>query len=297
MIIGFAGLGAMGKRICTNVIKGGHEVTVFDVYKPATEVFASEGIKVAATVGEIAIDADVVFMSLPNSAIVEDVVLGTDGILQYAKEGAVITDLSSITPSSIRKVHAAAKKKGVDVIDAPVSGGVAGAEKGTLTLMVGGDKAVIEKVLPVLELIGSKIHQVGDIGAGNTMKLVNNLLLGANMVAVAEALTLGAKCGLDPATMFEIISASSGNSYALMAKYPNFISKGNFEPGFMVDLQYKDLQLAIDTAHDLQQPLLVGTQAQQFYEMARAKGLGTKDISAVIQLYEEWAGVKVRERE
>jgi 2-hydroxymethylglutarate dehydrogenase len=161
--------------------------------------------------------------------------------------------------------------------------------------MVGGDEETFNKALPVLSCIGTKVSHVGDIGAGDTMKLVNNLLLGINMVAVSEALALGVKAGLKPEVMYDIISQSSGSSYALTAKYKNFIAKGNFTPGFSTDLQYKDLQLAVDTAKDLKMPLLVGNVAQQMYEVARAKGLGTEDISAVIKVYEELGNIEVRE--
>ena len=202
--------------------------------------------------------------------------------------------MSSITPKAIRDIYDVTSHKGVEILDAPVSGGSAGAEAGTLTLMVGGKKEVLEQVRPILQTISKTIYHVGDVGAGDTVKLVNNLLLGANMVATAEAMALGVKAGLDSDVLFEVITSSSGNSYALKAKYPNFISKGNFEPGFMVDLQYKDLQLAVDTAKDLGLPLIMGNMAQQMYEIAKAEGLGQKDISSVINLYEKWSNITVR---
>ena len=204
-------------------------------------------------------------------------------------------DLSSITPQSIQKIAGIVKTKGVQIIDAPVSGGTAGAEMGTLSIMVGGEKEDFERALPVLQSIGNKIDHVGGVGAGDTVKLVNNLLLGVNMVAVSEALCLGVKAGINPDVLYQIISNSSGNSYALTAKYKKFIAKGNFEPGFMIDLQYKDLQLAIDTAKGLKVPLVMGNMAQQAYEIARASGLGSEDISAVIKLGESLCDIKVRE--
>lgn len=295
MKIGFIGLGVMGKRMATNVLKGKYELAVFDLNKDAVKDLQQLGAKACETPCEVAQNSDVVLTSLPNSAIVENVVLGENGILEGAKEGTVIVDLSSITPKTIQNIAKKASEKGVEVLDAPVSGGAAGAEKGTLTIMVGGKKEVFEKVLPVLNCIGTKVNHVGDVGAGDTVKLVNNLLLGVNMVAVAEALTLGVKAGLKPEILYDIISQSSGSSYALTAKYNNFIAKGNFEPGFMIDLQYKDLQLAVDTSKDLKMPLIIGNLAQQLFEMARAKGLGSEDISAVIKLYEEWTSIKVRE--
>lgn len=297
MRIGFIGLGVMGKRMAMNVLKGGYELTVSDLNKDAVKELVDAGAKEANTPAEVAEGKDVIFTSLPNSAIVEAVILGKNGVLEGAKEGAIVVDLSSITPKSIQNIARKASEKGVEVMDAPVSGGASGAEKGTLTIMVGGKTETFEKVLPVLNCVGKKVNHVGDVGAGDTVKLVNNLLLGANMVAVSEALALGVKAGLKPEVLYDIISQSSGGSYALTAKYSNFIAKGNFEPGFMIDLQYKDLQLAVDTAKDMKMPLVMGNLAQQMYEIARAKGLGTEDISAVLKLYEEWGNIEVREEQ
>lgn len=294
MRVGFIGLGVMGKRMAKRIYDAGYSLKVFDVMKDPVEEFKKLGAEAGSSPGEVALDTDVIFMSLPNSQIVTSVVLGEDGILSKAKSGTIIVDLSSITPKAIRDIYKKTCSKGVEVLDAPVSGGSAGAEAGTLILMVGGKKEVLDQVRPILQNISKTIYHVGDVGAGDTVKLVNNLLLGANMVATAEALTLGVKAGLNPDVLFEVITSSSGNSYALKAKYPKFISQGSFEPGFMVDLQYKDLQLAVDTAKDLGLPLVMGNVAQQMYEVARAEGLGQKDISSVINLYEKWSGILVR---
>jgi len=294
MRVGFIGLGVMGKRMAKRIYDAGYSLKVFDVMKDPVEEFKKLGAEVGSSPGEVALDTDVIFMSLPNSQIVTSVVLGEDGILSKAKSGTIIVDLSSITPKTIRDIYKKTCSKSVEVLDAPVSGGSAGAVAGTLTLMVGGKKEVLDQVRPILQNISKTIYHVGDVGAGDTVKLVNNLLLGANMVATAEALTLGVKAGLNPDVLFEVITSSSGNSYALKAKYPEFISQGSFEPGFMVDLQYKDLQLAVDTAKDLGLPLVMGNAAQQMYEVARAEGLGQKDISSVINLYEKWSGILVR---
>lgn len=295
MELGFIGLGAMGSKMLANVIKAGHSVTVFDIGQAAVDAAVALGAKKAANAAETARGKEIVLLSLPNSAIVESTVLGPGGILEGAEQGLLIVDLSSITPQSIQKIAGIAKAKGVSIIDAPVSGGTAGAQMGTLSIMVGGEQADFERALPVLQSIGSKIDHVGAIGAGDTVKLVNNLLLGVNMVAVAEALCLGVKAGIKPGVLYQIISNSSGNSYALTAKYKKFIAAGNFEPGFMIDLQYKDLQLAVDTAKGLKVPLVLGNIAQQAYEIARASGLGAEDISAVIKLGEALCDIRVRE--
>lgn len=297
MKIGFIGLGVMGKSMALNILKAGYELTVFDVVKENVEELVSKGAKSGVTPADVATQSDVIMTSLPNASIVEQVFLGENGILEGAKEGTVYVDLSSITPKSIRHINEIAAKKSVFVVDAPVSGGAEGAEKGTLTIMAGGEKTILDKVLPVLNCIGKEITHVGNVGAGDTVKAVNNLLLGANMVAVAEALVLGKKAGLDPDIMFDIISKSSGSSYALTAKYKKYIAKGNFNPGFMVNLMHKDLQLAIDTAKDLNYPLLCGNISQQMFEIAKAEGMGSEDISSVIKIFEKWADVEVRDEE
>lgn len=292
--VAFAGLGAMGKPIAKNLLQAGYSVTVFDICQEVVQELISQGAQGAASPKEAASGKDIIFMSLPNAAIVEDVLLQEAGLLAGSHQGQIIIDLSSVTPGHTQKVAKLAGAKGVHYLDAPVSGGVAGASAGTLTIMVGGEAAVLEDCRELLQVIGKKIYHVGPVGAGDTMKLVNNLLLGINMVAVTEALALGVKAGLDPNTMLEVISVSSGRSYALEAKVPGFILQGSFEPGFAIDLQHKDLAMAIQTAAELGMPLKVGNIAQVVYEEAQAKGLGRKDISAVITLLEELVGISVR---
>ncbi|UZW14568.1 NAD(P)-dependent oxidoreductase [Clostridium pasteurianum] len=288
MRIGFIGLGVMGKNMANNILKKGYELKVYDLSENVVKEFKEKGALVGESPAEVAKGADIVMTSLPNSEIVKSVILGEKGILESASAGTVIIDLSSITPKTIQHIAKEAEKKGVEVIDAPVSGGSTGAEKGTLTIMAGGKEEVFNDVKKVLKSIGEKIYYVGSVGAGDTVKLVNNLLLGANMAAVSEALTLGMKAGLDTDILFEIISESSGNSYALTSKYERFIKEKNFKPGFMIDLQYKDLQLAVDTAKDLKMPLIIGNLTQQMYQMARSEGMGKEDISAMMKLYEKW---------
>jgi 3-hydroxyisobutyrate dehydrogenase len=292
--VGFIGLGVMGKSMAINILNSGHKLKVYDVIEESMIELEEKGAEIGDSPADTCEGCDVIMTSLPNSKIVEEVILGKSGVLEGAEKGSIIVDLSSITPKVIQNIYEKCADKGIEVIDAPVSGGAKGAEEGTLTIMVGGKAEVLEKVKPILECIGKKINYVGQIGAGDTVKLINNLLLGVNMVACAEALALGTKAGIKPDVLYEIISQSSGSSYALKAKYENFISQGNFEPGFMIDLQYKDLELAISTAKDLNAPMFMGNIAQQMFETARAEGLGKKDISAVIKLYEKWLNISVR---
>lgn len=292
MKVGFIGLGRMGSNMCANVIKHGHEVYAYDVFAPAIEKMVEKGAKAATSYQDLAGKVDAIMMSLPNAPIVAGAV---QQLLEGAKPGLLIIDLSSITPNTIQKLAEDGAKQGVTVIDAPVSGGMAGAEAGTLSIMVGASDEDFEKARPLLECVGSpeKIQHVGGVGAGDATKMVNNLLLGVNMAAVGEALALGVKCGVKADTLYDVISKSSGCSYALTAKYGSFISKRNFEPGFMIDLQHKDLGMAVDTAKAMHVPLMMGNVAQQLYDVARAKGMGKEDISAILKLSEELYGVEV----
>lgn len=292
--VGFIGLGAMGKPMAANLLSAGFPLTVYDMVPAAVAELAAKGAATAATPRDLAAGSEVIITMLPNAQIVEAVVAGADGLLSGSTAGQVIVDMSSVTPGHTRKVAALAAARGVEYVDAPVSGGVAGATAGSLTIMAGGEATALQKVMPVLEALGKKIYHVGPVGSGDAVKLVNNLLLGVNMAAVAEAMTLGVKAGLDPKVLYEVIAASSGRSYALEAKVPGFVFKGNFEPGFAVDLQYKDLEMATQTGKELGVPLLLANVAEQVFETARAKGLGRKDISAVVTLSEELAGVQVR---
>lgn len=294
MRIGFIGLGAMGKPMAINLVKAGYSVAVFDVSTAAVAELATLGAETCASPMELGERSEVVITMLPNAKIVEAVLTGKEGVLSAVGSLKVIIDMSSVGPDSSRAMSKIAKEQGVSYVDAPVSGGVAGAQAGTLTIMVGGDAETVAKIQPVLEIMGQKVYHVGDVGSGDAVKLVNNLLLGVNMAAVAEALVLGAKSGLKPEVMVEIIKGSSGRSYALEAKAPNFILKDNFAAGFAIDLQYKDLELAVETAKAAGVPIPLTTMAQQVFEMARAKGLGRQDISAVIKVWEELVGIQVR---
>lgn len=292
--IAFIGLGAMGRPMAANIAKAGCRLTVFDLQPAAVADLVSMGATAAESPARAVAGCDFVLMSLPNAAIVADVVAGRDGVLAGSHSGQIVIDLSSVTPEHSRKMARLAEDRGVAYLDAPVSGGVGGAAAGTLTVMVGGAPEAFAASEAVLRMIGRTIRHVGPVGTGDALKLVNNLLLGINMVAVSEALVLGAKAGLDPQTMLEVIGESSGRSYALEAKAGAFILKGRFDPGFAIDLQYKDLEMATQTGKDLGVPLVLTNVAQQVFETARASGLGRNDISAIITSLEALARVQVR---
>lgn len=295
MKIGFIGLGAMGKHMAQNLLKAGYVVFVYDVAEAAVKEVSNVGAKGCTSPKELAQSADVIITSLPNAKIVQAVLTEDYGVLAGSHPGQIIVDMSSVSPESSRQMAKLAAEKDVRYVDAPVSGGVLGAQKGTLTIMVGGDTDTVKILEPVFKVLGEKIYHVGSIGSGDAIKLVNNLLLGCNMAAVAEALVLGVKAGLSPQKMYEIIKNSSGRSYAFDVKTSGFILPRSFAPGFAVDLQYKDLELALETAKSMGVPLPVTAVSQQVFEMARAKGLNKEDVSAIIKVWEDLTGVQVKE--
>jgi len=292
--VGFIGLGAMGKPMALNLLKAGHLLVVNDVNAKAVEELILAGAKKAESPKLLAEQVEVVITMLPNGGIVEQVLLGEQGVLAGAGDGFGIIDMSSVAPGFTQKMARLAAQTGVCYLDAPVSGGVKGAAEGTLTIMVGGDEQALARYQGLFQILGKKIHHIGAVGAGDAVKIVNNLMLAINMAGAAEAFALGTKMGLDPQVIFDIVSASSGNSYALSAKMPNFVFKGNFTPGFTVDLQYKDLELAVQTAKDVQVPMLLTNVVQQLYEQVRAAGLGKEDISAIIKPLETLCDIQVR---
>jgi len=294
MKVGFIGLGAMGKPMAKRLLDASFELFVYDRSGEQAAELGPDGAISCVSPAEVAEKACVTLLSLPNSTIVSQVVAGENGVLSTASAGDIIVDLSSVNPGCSRNLATAAGKKGVGYIDAPVSGGVAGAAAGSLTIMVGGKEDNLEKAGPILNVLGKNVVHVGDVGAGDAIKIVNNMILGSNMAILAEALVLGKKLGLSGTVMSEIIGQGSGKSYVLDAKLEKFILSGNFEPGFAVDLQHKDLGLALDAAKDAGVPVPMGAFATQLFEMARAKGLGSKDMSAVIQIWEDLVGVEVR---
>ena len=294
MRIGFIGIGSMGKPMSINLLRAGYELTVYDIRKEAMKALIRSGAKAATSPKEVAQASDIVLTSLPTPEALEDVVLGADGVLEGARKGGILIDTSTVSPSTIKKIWTEAKERGLMVLEAPVSGGVIGAEAGTLTVIVGGDRPVFERCHEILKVLGKNIYHVGDIGSGNTVKLVNNLISLVNVVVLSEGMVLGVKAGIEPETLHNVIKVSSGRSYALEVKLPRHISKGEFKQGFALELACKDLGLALDLGREIGVPLFVTSVARQIYELARARGMSRLDHTAVITLLEEAAQVEVR---
>jgi 3-hydroxyisobutyrate dehydrogenase-like beta-hydroxyacid dehydrogenase len=293
MKIGFIGIGQMGRHMSRRLVEAGHAVTVYDVNRAAAGEVLARGAKWAGSPKEVAAASDIVVSSLPTPQNVSDMVFGADGLSKGWKKGDIYIDMSTNSPTTVREIAAAGAKAGVAVLDAPVSGGTAGAASGNLTIMVGGDSAALEKARPVLEILGPKIIRTGDIGCGNVAKLVNNLISLACTSISSEGFVLGVKAGIDPTVMLDILSASTGDNWPAR-QYPNTTFKGNFEPGFRLSLAYKDINLALALGEEYDVPLSVGKKVREALEAAMNAGYADKGVDAVILPIEEATGVTVR---
>jgi 3-hydroxyisobutyrate dehydrogenase len=288
--VGFIGLGNMGLPMVANLLKAGYRVHAYDVLPEPVQVAVDQGATSAASAAEATSRSDVVVSMVPNSPEVEDAYLGAGGILEGARPGQIAIDMSTIDPATTRKVGARLEAAGVRMLDAPVSGGVPGAVAGTLTIMVGGDPAVVAQARPILGAMGKNVVHVGPLGSGEVAKICNNLLAGVSMLAAAEAFTIGIRAGVDPKILHDVIRTSSGNCWALEHNcpvpglVPKSASNRGFAAGFMTDLMAKDLSLARAAARDLGVPCFTGALAHDVYMLASRHGLGRKDFSSVIQL-------------
>jgi len=293
MKIGFIGLGRMGNHMARHIAEGGHEVAAFDVRPEVVQEMAkTPNVRAATSVADAARDAEIVFTSLPGPKEVEEVVTGEGGLFSAMKQGSVYVDLSSNSPSLMRRLEGELKGQGVDMLDAPVSGGVTGAEAGTLSVMIGGDKAVFERVKPVLLNIGpdEKLFHCGDIGSGDIVKLCNNISGISGAIMMAEVLTLGMKAGVDLKTLADVIGVSTGTTRWLTANFPRGVFKRNFAPAFAASLSAKDTRLAIELAHELGVPMDMGEVAHSEMQQVMEKGWGDLNFDVVVRIQEERTG-------
>ena len=287
MRIGFIGTGTMGQPMLANLVKKEFNVVAFDIVPAALDTAVRLGAARAGSVGEAAANCDLVITMLPSSSNVEAVYLGSEGIVGTAARGRLCVDMSTIDPGTSQRVAARLKERGLRFLDAPVSGGVAGATAGTLAIMVGGDAGDLEEARPVLAAMGANIIHVGAVGAGEVAKLCNNLISGTVAVAVSEAFRIGEAFGVDPQILTSVIAKSSGATWVMEHMHPvpgiveNAASNRQYAPGFMTDLMAKDLALAVNAAREKRVPVVVAPAAQQLYRMASSHGLGREDFSAV----------------
>lgn len=293
--VGFIGLGLMGKPMARNVLKAGFPLVVNNRSQGAVRELVGEGATAAESPAALAEQVDVVLSCLPGPADVEKVYLAENGVLAGARSGSILVDMSTIDPGTHKKIAEQAAAKNLGYLDAPVSGGTTGARDGTLTIMVGGSAETLEKVMPVLKAMGPRVYHIGDTGSGAVVKLVNNMMSAINMLGVIEGMVMGTKFGIDPAMILEVVSNSSASSRTLTSSVPNIL-KGDFEPGFMIDLMHKDVSLAVDLGKQLGVRTLAGALTQQVLQEARAAGFGRAGTNAEIIPLERNAGVEVRSK-
>ena len=285
MHVGFVGTGNMGFPMAANILKAGHQMTVWDVRPEATVELERVGAKRAANLTALAEAVRITLMSLPNDDVVESVVAGDGGLLAGAHEGDVIFDLSTVSPGSTKRLAERASKRGVRLIDAPVSGSVSGAAAGTLAVMVGAPEEVAGPYAPVLRAIGTSVFYLGEIGRGNTLKLLNNLVALTNQAVLCEAMALADRLGVPRQMVGDVVGKSSGASFILERKLAAVV-KHDYQPGFFVDLAYKDLGLALELAKEAGARTDLVKQAGQLYGEASKAGLGKLDSSGLLAMLE-----------
>lgn len=291
MKIGMIGLGIMGKPMAKNLLKAGYDLTVSDLSPSSVEELVACGAK-SADNAEIGQNCDLVLTMVPNSPQVKAVMLGEDGVASHMKPGSVFIDMSSINPVASKEIAAALAEKGIEMLDAPVSGGEPKAIDGTLSFMVGGKQEIFDKYKPILEAMGTSVVRCGDVGAGNTTKLANQIIVACNIQAVAEALVLAQKAGVDPQLVFEAIRGGLAGSTVMNSKAPMMIA-GIDKPGFKVDLHIKDLNNALDCAHTVGAPVPMTAAVQEILQWLHSHDGGQKDHSAIAQYYEELTDIKI----
>lgn len=292
MIIGFIGLGIMGKPMAKNLLKAGYSLCVYDIVASNIDVLEKCGARPCKCIRDVADTSDIIITMLPNSPQVEEVVLGDNGILSGNVEGKILVDMSSINPTSSKKLYKRCIDKKMSMIDAPVSGGEPKAIDGTLSIMCGGMHDVFEQIKPILMAMGKDVTYCGDIGAGNTTKLANQIIVAGNIALVAEAFTFAKKAGVEPEVVFNAIKGGLAGSTVMNAKVPMMI-KDDFKPGFRIDLHIKDLDNAIQTAHTVGAPVPLTSILMEFLENLHFDGKGNLDHSALACYYEKLSGVSI----
>ncbi|MHC4681112.1 MAG: 2-hydroxy-3-oxopropionate reductase [Planctomycetota bacterium] len=292
--IGFVGLGIMGKPMAMNLLKAGYSLTVYDIVPEKIKELVTAGAKAGASSKDVAQQSEIVITMLPNSPEVKEAVLGPGGVLEGAKPGTILIDMSSIAPLASKEIAEHAGQKGVAMLDAPVSGGEPKAVEGTLAIMVGGPQETFDQVKDILGLMGASVTRVGEIGSGNMTKLANQIIVALNIAAMSEAMVLASKAGVDPEKVFQAIRGGLAGSTVLDAKMP-LVLKGNFKPGFRIELHIKDLANALDTAHEVGVPVPLSGAVMEVMQALKVDGKGADDHGGIIQFYEKLAKAQVRQ--
>lgn len=293
MKLGFVGLGRMGRPMAENLLKAGFEVTVHNRSREAVDELAEKGAKPVISPREVVEVADAVLTALPTVEAVEEVYLGSSGLVASARRGQILVDHSTVGPETTRRIYDAARGKGVGFLDAPMSGGPAGARNAALTFMIGGDAATFEQARPVFEALGKNIHHVGPSGSGTIVKLVNQLLVGVHTSAASEAMAFAVKAGADPRQVFEVIGSSFGGSAMFNRNVPLMLDR-KFEAATSVNLILKDLGLIKEVGRQVEARMLLTSLAEEVFKEARFLGNGDKDMAATVLTLEGLMGIEVR---
>lgn len=293
MKIGFIGLGIMGKPMSKNLLKAGYDVTVNDLNKAAVDEVVALGAKSAASAKEIGEQCDVIITMLPNSPHVKTVVLGKGGLIEGLTAGKTLIDMSSIAPLVSREVYAELEKVGVDMLDAPVSGGEPKAIDGTMSVMVGGKQEIFDKYYDLMKSMAGSVVRCGEIGAGNITKLANQTIVAINIAAVSEAFTLAQSAGVEPELVYQAIRGGLAGSTVLDAKGPMMMDR-NFKPGFRIKLHIKDLNNVIETSHNLGIALPLVTQVMEEMQVLKKDGCEGEDHSSIVKFYEKMNSIEVK---
>jgi 3-hydroxyisobutyrate dehydrogenase-like beta-hydroxyacid dehydrogenase len=292
--VGFIGLGAMGVPMSQRLLEAGYPLAVYDVRKEALEILVKKGAQGAVSPKEVAEKCRKVITIVPNSDAVEQVVFGPGGLLEGMKAGDVLMEMTSAYPPSTLKVSQALAGKGVNMIDAPVSGGVVGAVAGTLSVMVGGDEKIFESCRPILSVMGKNLFYIGGIGFGHALKAINNFLSATTLAATSEAIILASKMGISPQRAVEVLAVSTGRSYSTELKIPKFVLPRTFNSGFTMELMHKDLNTVTRMAREYKVPMLLANLVQELYGYSLAHGDKKTDHTAIFSSLEDLAGTKVK---
>jgi len=293
--IGFIGLGVMGKPMALNLISAGYQLIVYDIRKEAMEELEQKGAQKGISAAELGARSEVIITMLPDSPQVEEVILGKHGVLEGAQKGAIIIDMSSIAPKTAEKIAGEASRKGVEMLDAPVSGGEPGAINGTLSIMVGGKEEVFEKAREILMTMGGSALLMGEIGAGNITKLANQIMVAVHLAALSEAMVFAEKAGVDSEKVFHAIRGGLAGSSVLEAKMPLILER-NFKPGGPIRMHTKDLVNVRDTAFECDAPIPLTAQVMEFMKALKADGKAEDDHGGLIQYHEKLAGIIVKRK-
>jgi len=293
--VGFIGLGIMGKPMAKNLLKAGHEVVVYDVVPAGVQEVVAAGAKAAASSKAVAEQCALIITMVPNSPHVKAAILGPNGVIEGAKAGSLVVDMSSIDPTVSKEVGAELAKKTIRFVDAPVSGGEPKAIDGTLSIMCGGTKADFDEAFPILKCMGASVVLCGAVGAGNVTKLANQIVVALNIAALSEAMVLATKAGVDPQLVFDAIKGGLAGSTVMNAKAPMMLDR-NIKPGFRINLHIKDLDNAMAAGHAVGAPLPLTGQAREIMEALKVDGMGDADHSAIVRYYEKLAKAEVKKQ-